>query len=250
MLFQRTTVVVSDAVLFIGAVLYCNSWPVRKSGLDVANSSAKTFIASALVLFNPGLLLVDHIHFQYNGFLLGLLLISVAFVRKGYDLCAAASFASLLLFKHIFFYCAPLYFVYLLRHYCYEPDMTAVVPTSAPGSPQSPQHRKLFPSSPSSSPPLSPRSSSASTDNNSPTQEEEERLVTIRTFSVVKFIKLALVVVVVVVLGFGPFMVFRGEGRSPVDVFAQILSRLFPFGRGLVHAYWAPNMYVHHQEKD
>lgn len=71
-----------------------------------------------LVLWSPMLFIVDHIHFQYNGFLLGLLLLSVSCLIEGRDLMGGFLFAVLLCFKHLFAVAAPLYFVYLLRHYC------------------------------------------------------------------------------------------------------------------------------------
>jgi hypothetical protein len=64
--------------------------------------------------------MVDHIHFQYNGFLMGLLLISVALVRMRRNLAALAVFCVLLLMKHIFFYVVPVMGVYLLAHYCWS----------------------------------------------------------------------------------------------------------------------------------
>lgn len=89
-------------------------------------------MAIVLVYLSPAFLMVDHIHFQYNGFLFGILVLSVSMIRqvvtlnlnyfdltsKERPLMAAALFASLLCFKHIFLYLAPAYFVYLLKSYC------------------------------------------------------------------------------------------------------------------------------------
>lgn len=63
--------------------------------------------------------MVDHVHFQYNGFLLGWLLLSVSFLQDGRDLIGGFLFAVVLCFKHLFAVAAPVYFVYLLRHYCW-----------------------------------------------------------------------------------------------------------------------------------
>lgn len=62
--------------------------------------------------------MVDHLHFQYNGFLLGILLLSISYLEEGRDLIGGFTFAVLLCFKHLFAVAAPVYFVYLFRHYC------------------------------------------------------------------------------------------------------------------------------------
>lgn len=120
LVYQRLTVIASDAVLYGGIRMVTWSWP-RSGTVETEWSNVKVLLVTALTFLNPGLLLVDHIHFQYNGFLLGILLASIALIRAGYDLAGAFLFALLLNFKHIFLYIAPVYFVYLLRHYCCTP---------------------------------------------------------------------------------------------------------------------------------
>jgi len=138
--------------------------------------------AALSVLLSPGLLIIDHIHFQYNGFLYGILILSLVLARKRSTmLLSGLLFAALLCFKHIYLYLAPAYFVFLLRAYCL-------------GS------KSIF----------------------------QLRWANI--------FKLGTGLAVVFGAAFGPFIYW---GQIP-----QLLSRLFPFSRGLCHAYWAPNIWA------
>lgn len=80
--FQRSTVILSELVL-AAALLAC-IWAVLTVGCKrlrlysysrsaPPQDRSTAFIIAASVLLHPGLILVDHIHFQYNGFLLGIL---------------------------------------------------------------------------------------------------------------------------------------------------------------------------------
>ena len=78
--------------------------------------------AALSILLSPGLLIIDHIHFQYNGCMYGILIASMVLARKRSTLLLSGlSFAALLCMKHIYLYLAPAYFVYLLRVYCLSP---------------------------------------------------------------------------------------------------------------------------------
>jgi alpha-1,3-glucosyltransferase len=170
--FQRSSVVASELFLLFALHKF-----VEKS------ASKETAQAAALAVFlSPGLLVIDHIHFQYNGFLYGFLVLSFAYAQRRETLLQSGLlFAALLCFKHIYLYLAPAYFVYLLRAYC-----------------------------------LHPRS-----------------LLRIQWLNSVK---LGAGVGLVFAAAFGPFARW---GQMP-----QLLSRLFPFSRGLCHAYWAPNVWA------
>lgn len=100
--------IVSDLLLLYG---------VYRSTLNLP--SLKRYLIWVLVIWSPGLIIVDHLHFQYNGFLFGWLLLSISFLAQGRDVMGGFLFAVLLCFKHLFAVAAPVYFIYLFRHYCW-----------------------------------------------------------------------------------------------------------------------------------
>jgi alpha-1,3-glucosyltransferase len=122
--FQRGSVMFTD-LLLLGAIWsFVQTMPSLNSKPDADKSSSqwslesKHWVVICVLIFNAGLFIVDHIHFQYNGMLLGMLIYSVSLIRQGRDLPAGVVFAALLNFKHLFLYLAPAYFIYLWRHYC------------------------------------------------------------------------------------------------------------------------------------
>ncbi|CAB3998466.1 probable dolichyl pyrophosphate Glc1Man9 c2 alpha-1,3-glucosyltransferase isoform X2 [Paramuricea clavata] len=162
-----------------------------KSGFKLENLCKSQFICVLLVL-NFGLVIVDHIHFQYNGFLFGILILSITRMFEDEFLWSAFWFSVLLNFKHIYLYIAPAYFVYLFKRYCFN------------------QH------------------------NNSLTNNWFS--VNIRNMLPLQFMKLGCLVITVFSASFGPFIA--------MEQLRQVLLRLFPFKRGLCHAYWAPNFWA------
>jgi alpha-1,3-glucosyltransferase len=186
-LFQRLSVAVTDVLLLVGILVWVQTIPAATGSPSRIGTLAMMTLASA------GLLMVDHMHFQYNGMLLGILFLSMAALRKGWILAGAALFASLLMFKHLFLSLAPVYFVYLLSSYCYTHP-----------------------------PP--------------PGKEIKSR------FRPVPFLLLASTVLAVFAAALGPLLF--AHSSTPSLQLHQLGRRLFPFGRGIVHAYWAPNMWA------
>lgn len=120
-LFQRLTVILSDSIYFYAC--YCWHRHLRQdSRIKIFEPQDRmyrfSFVFSVISLWLPSLLLVDHIHFQYNGFLNGILLLSMLKLVQDKVLQSSALFVILLNLKHLYIYVAPAYFVYILRNYC------------------------------------------------------------------------------------------------------------------------------------
>lgn len=172
--FQRTTVILTELVLAYALALFINTSP---PGRRITSHAA-----ALSILLSPGLLIIDHIHFQYNGFMYGILVLSLVLARQESTmLLSGVLFAVLLCFKHIYLYLAPAYFVFLLRAYCLG----------------------------------------------------KKSIFHIRFRNC---IKLGLSILTVFASAFGPYALW-----GQMD---QLLKRLFPFSRGLCHAYWAANIWA------
>ncbi|XP_059912025.1 probable dolichyl pyrophosphate Glc1Man9GlcNAc2 alpha-1,3-glucosyltransferase [Gadus macrocephalus] len=184
-LFQRLSVVFADLVFIYAVKECCTTVREEKAAKDLLRRPC--FVLAVLLLWNFGLFIVDHIHFQYNGFLFGFLLLSVARHLQARHLEGALWFSIVLNLKHINLYVAPAYGIYLLRCFCF-------------------------------------------------TQDNTDSSLRWRSFSPVRLVSLGAVVLSVTAASFGPFVAM---GQLP-----QVLSRLFPFKRGLCHAYWAPNFWA------
>ncbi|ELT88001.1 hypothetical protein CAPTEDRAFT_4725 [Capitella teleta] len=185
-LFQRLSVIISDGVFMYASFRYCKYYSKRSRNAEfVFGLSENGFSLSLLLAANCGLLILDHIHFQYNGFLFGVLLLSIVNICEGQHIRGAFWFSVLLHLKHIYVYLAPAYFIFLLRS-CFK-------------------------------------------------NSKDGRILWM-SLSFKKLISLGFVVIMTSALSLGPFIY--------MNQLPQLISRLFPFKRGLCHAYWAPNFWA------
>jgi len=131
-LFQRSTVLLTEILLLIAVLHFTRMFPfttrfASSGGVSASNVHHAGMSIVILAAANAGLFITDHVHFQYNGMLLGLLLLSISCISKGQDLMGSLLFAVLVNMKHLYLSLAPAYFVYLLRHHCISPHPTFFV---------------------------------------------------------------------------------------------------------------------------
>ena len=219
--FMRSTVVVGDVILWLGAYFYVvsasSSSHHNNNNIPRNNHFAwPTFLA---VVMHPALLWLDHVHFQYNGLIIGVWLASLTCLLRAnanyyyttrrrrrndedwrfhaYTLGGASLFALVLSLKHLYLTLSPWYAVYLLRSYCFV-------------------------------------------------QTKQENNNNNNTSSVLQFrwrrlVSLAAVTVTTLLLPAAPLWYASTDRMA---WWRQVMSRLFPFERGLVHDYWAANVWA------
>lgn len=108
--YMRATVIVSEYVIFIPAIVIFLRRYSRLEGTNAADS----LIALVAILMQPATILVDHAHFQYNTVMLGFVLASLSSAYAGNLLWACVFFVAALGFKQMALYYSPVIFAYLL----------------------------------------------------------------------------------------------------------------------------------------
>ncbi|KAH7035276.1 ALG6, ALG8 glycosyltransferase family-domain-containing protein [Microdochium trichocladiopsis] len=109
-IFMRATVIVSEYLIYIPAVVIFVRRFSRASGIAQWTSN----VALVAILMQPGLILIDHVHFQYNTVMLGLVVASMSSMVAGRLMWSAAFFVLALGFKQMALYYAPVVFAFLL----------------------------------------------------------------------------------------------------------------------------------------
>lgn len=108
--FMRATVIVSEYLVYVpAAVIFIRRYS-RLSGV----SSWTMSLALTAFLMQPATILIDHVHFQYNTVMLGLVLASMSSLLAERFLWAAVFFVAALGFKQMALYYAFPVFAYLL----------------------------------------------------------------------------------------------------------------------------------------
>lgn len=115
--FMRMSVLISDFLTYmLAALFYCGiTVQLLRKGSKLSGTSV-----AVLMLSFPGLILIDHGHFQYNCVSLGLFLISLILFSKNCDILGSVAFCLALLYKQMELYHAlPIFFYLLSKSFSY-----------------------------------------------------------------------------------------------------------------------------------
>ncbi|XP_064406789.1 dolichyl pyrophosphate Man9GlcNAc2 alpha-1,3-glucosyltransferase-like [Halichondria panicea] len=119
-LFMRYSVLMVDVLVFFSGValfvraLFSLFLGQRKQKVDKESQSILNSKLALLILLQPGLLLIDYGHFQYNAASLGLVLWGIVGVITDHNLLGSIAFSLALNYKQMELYHALPFFFYLL----------------------------------------------------------------------------------------------------------------------------------------
>jgi alpha-1,3-glucosyltransferase len=128
-IFMRVTVLIADLLIYMPAIwwYFCSRRQshFQNTVKNVKNYNTSTFtvkeekhltvpVAMYLTLIYPGLILIDHGHFQYNGISLGTTVAAIAAIIQGRDHLASVLFCLSINYKQMSLYHALPLFFYLL----------------------------------------------------------------------------------------------------------------------------------------
>lgn len=244
-LYQRFTVLCGDFILFLGlcsyitsflsssssssssmSLLHLSPWKTDTSGGFLSpqtNNPSQLFFRlwnglTLFILLDPSLWILDHIHFQYNNVLIGFFFILCTTI---YNHCSLMSicfvFVCLVLSKHLFLYLSPIMGIYILYRCCYKNDVTVS------------------------------KENGRTTNKNSNHQNQNNHRNSLWLTS--SFLPLPNILGNIlqslgICIGLGLGILVPVLYTHPFQGIVSIVTRLFPFGRGLVHDYWAPNLWA------
>lgn len=109
-MYMRATVIVSEYLIYVPAVVIFLRRYTRASGVTTMASS----IALLAILMQPATLIIDHGHFQFNTVMLGFVVASLSSIMAGRLLWACVFFVAALGFKQMALYYSPAMFAFLL----------------------------------------------------------------------------------------------------------------------------------------
>ncbi|KAG0296899.1 Glucosyltransferase-like protein, partial [Linnemannia gamsii] len=107
-LYMRSTVLIFELLVYISSVVvFTQRWFAHKPW-------TRQHTALLLILLQPGVILIDSGHFQYNTVMLGLVVWAVNFFLADQDVLGSVAFCLALGFKQMALYFSPAVFAYLL----------------------------------------------------------------------------------------------------------------------------------------
>lgn len=117
--FMRASVLISDAVVFLPSLIiwilyFTNLYRKLLPGKNYSLKNYDNIIIYSTILL-PSILLIDHGHFQYNGFCIGLALLGAICIHHDWNILGSILFCMSLNFKQMSLYYSPVFFFILLR---------------------------------------------------------------------------------------------------------------------------------------